>query len=237
MDLTDRIHTDIHTGKNTNSKITGEELVQMIKRNNDISSDCLIIYTDGSKIPASPSVGSAFYVIEEEMGYYMSMNKVCSNYTAEACAIAKTLQWLNQDILRRDVMIFTDSKSCVEAVQNNNISMKPNQYIIEIRKRYQQLARRLAETNNKAIIAWIPAHSGIYGNEVVDGLAKEATVEESTSDLSIPIKDIAKVLKLELYKDTQNETEHQATVKGKRYFENFYRKEETYPWFQGINED
>lgn len=87
----------------------------------------------------------------------MSMNKVCSNYTAEAYAIAKTLQWLNQDILRRDVMILTDSKSCVEAVQNNNISMKPNQYIIEIRKRYQQLARRLAETNNKAIIAWIPA--------------------------------------------------------------------------------
>ena len=39
-----------------------------------------------------------------------------------------------------------------------------------------EVASRLIESGNEVLILWVPAHAGIQGSEVADGMAKEAAV-------------------------------------------------------------
>lgn len=47
------------------------------------------------------------------------------------------------------------------------------------------------------ILAWIPAHIGIAGNEIVDQLAKQGTEEEWTRELKITYGDLKEEYKKE----------------------------------------
>lgn len=87
----------------------------------------------------------------------------------------------------------------------------------------------------KIVLAWIPAHQDIIGNEEVDKLAKEATREEWDKQLKIPYNDYRKEFKETSYKDIVSEIKSQAAVKGQFYFQHFFKEEERYPWFQGLN--
>lgn len=98
-------------------------------------------------------------------------------FIAEAFIIKTTLQLIEIQAIRRerDIIILTDSKSSLEAIYNNHISVYKNRYITEIRKRHFNLIDR---RNRRIIYIWIPAHVGIRGNEMANQLAKEATEEE-----------------------------------------------------------
>lgn len=87
----------------------------------------------------------------------------------------------------------------------------------------------------KIVLAWIPAHQDIIGNEEVDKLAKEATREEWDKQLKISCNDYRKEFTETSYKDTVSEIKSQAAVKGQFYFQHFFKEEERYPWFQGLN--
>lgn len=50
-----------------------------------------IVFTDESKTTERKAVGAGM-VQEEEEGHYISMDKRCTIFTGEACAIAKAMQ-------------------------------------------------------------------------------------------------------------------------------------------------
>ena len=63
-------------------------------------------------------------------------------------------------------IVYTDSFPAVESLRGKNFRTKNV-------KRFYNLLKKLPP-QDKVVIAWIPSHVGISGNERVDGLAKAA---------------------------------------------------------------
>lgn len=93
-----------------------------------------------------------------------------------------------------NILILTDSMSTIKNIRNNDISTYKNMYVMEARKRIYEIEK---EDNRKVILALIPAHIGIAGNEIVDQLAKQGTEEEWTRELKITYGDLKEEYKKE----------------------------------------
>lgn len=72
--------------------INDEEMLEKIREEYDLDKEeTTIVFTDGSKTKDGRAVGVAM-VQEGEEGHYISMDKRCTIFTAEACAIVKAIQ-------------------------------------------------------------------------------------------------------------------------------------------------
>ncbi|CAC5406125.1 unnamed protein product [Mytilus coruscus] len=150
------------TSSNIKNSISKKENPHIIKTK-------ALIYTDGSKDPASGKTGYAFLIPSRLVASYKRTSDNLSVYTTEMTAIYHSLMWLfsNQQPGQK-VVILTDSYSAIQSIQNN-VSSRP-----DILEPIQILACRLKQKNIEVTIEWIPAHFGILGNEQVDKLAKLA---------------------------------------------------------------
>ncbi|GFX22755.1 hypothetical protein TNCV_4838921 [Trichonephila clavipes] len=72
---------------------------------------------------------------------------------------------LSQPSRRQGLVIFSDSKSAIEAIRNGETNISCD--IIT-------LLEQLHHKRKSCILQWIPAHVNIEGNECADSLAKEA---------------------------------------------------------------
>ena len=77
--------------------------------------------------------------------------------------------------------IFSDSLSSLVAIQEGNQNC---QYIQEILESYQYLTN----FGKTVILAWVPSHVGIKGNQMADTLTKEAT-KKMITNLQLPFTD------------------------------------------------
>ncbi|KAK9296915.1 hypothetical protein QLX08_009224 [Tetragonisca angustula] len=80
--------------------------------------------------------------------------KAASIFTAKACAILEAFHHIQSNNIQSPI-IFTDSMSVIRPIENINSKTKHN-------------------INKDIIIAWVPSHQGIKGEEA-DIAAKEAT--------------------------------------------------------------
>lgn len=88
-----------------------------------------------------------------------------SNFEAEAMALIKALEYINQLPGNECIQINTASLSCIKAVGNpNNV----NPFIQNIK------ILTTASQKHDIHIIHVKAHSGIVGNELEDELAKRA---------------------------------------------------------------
>lgn len=78
-------------------------------------------------------------------------------------------------------IIFTDSLSCLYALQGNNFD---NPDVLKILERCHELIY-----NGKNVFAWCPSHVGVKGNEQADKLAKDA-LDHNISEAQIPYTDL-----------------------------------------------
>ncbi|KMQ85160.1 pol-like protein [Lasius niger] len=102
---------------------------------------------------------------------------------------------LTKNIL--EASIFTDSRSLVEAI-SSSFFKNHNILVVKIKDNL-----RIAKTHNvNIVIAWIPSHMGILGNEAADHLAKRAIRFGNMLYEPIPHSDFYSVPRLKLHEDS-----------------------------------
>lgn len=150
------------------------------------------IYTDGSI--NLDGVGCAFIIVNydnfEEAIDMIRLSDNSSVYQAELMAISMSINELSRSNLNgKSIYILTDSLSSIYSINNCN-----RQYLLssQIRNKINNLQDKF---NCKFHLSWIPSHSGIYFNELVDQLAKLSTGREEVdielkSSLSSTIRKI-----------------------------------------------
>ena len=79
-------------------------------------------------------------------------------------------------------IIFADSLSSLQAVDSNNCD---HPFIQDILKLFNDCC----SGNKKVVLAWVPSHVGIKGNEKADELAKQALIF-NVLDLKISYTDL-----------------------------------------------
>lgn len=128
------------------------------------------IFTDGSKL--NDNVGFGFIVYKKGVEVYDYSNRIndyCSVFDAEACAVLKVLNYINNSKLTGYINVCTDSRSVLMSLN----SLKTGSYLIDcIRDEYESC---VAEVK----FVWVKAHIGVLGNERADSLAKDATARNT----------------------------------------------------------
>lgn len=128
-----------------------------------------------------------------------------------------------------NVNIYSDSLSALQSLSIPQMSVKVNDYILQIKKKIAEFYKNnIHDTCLK--FTWMPAHKGIKGNEIADELlAKEATKKENTQQL-VPFSDMKPLFKRIAIHASRNVIKQQGESKGKLYFKSFY-KNSVHPWF------
>ncbi|XP_044597474.1 uncharacterized protein LOC123274040 [Cotesia glomerata] len=98
---------------------------------------------------------------------------------------------------QRKFVIFSDSRSVLEALASNKYLGKKSYIILCIR----DLILKLQEEGKEVRLHWIPVHVGISGNEWADQVAKRAAVTGKDSNLELPANDFKKRWKMKLKED------------------------------------
>jgi len=150
------------------------------------------IFTYGSK--SEDGVGARVAIfIQSKLAHQSryTLHNRCSNNEAEQLAIIKALEIIGKlyinDTIPRSATVNTDSRTTLQSFQNTN---NHNYLIEEIRKSAIELEKR----NWTITFTWIKAHVGIYGNELADKLAKEATRKDNILH-RIPKNEVAQQLR------------------------------------------
>ena len=137
-------------------------------------------FTDGSAFKATTFAGfGVFLRIPGRPDQCLSepCGNVCSNYSAEIKGMITavkhvTILFEKGEVPPKDLVVFTDSLSALEALE---AKMDKNNDIQLLAKCIDTLHKKFS-TNIK--LQWIPGHSGVYGNEKADKLAKEGAGKE-----------------------------------------------------------
>ena len=119
------------------------------------------VYTDGSKADNYVSSSAVFPVDS----FKVNLHEHTSIFTAEAVALKLAVQHIQREAIRKSV-IYSDSLSCLQALQNKNMDNPILREIIHI-------LSYLGEVGSQVEFCWIPGHTGIKGNEKADKIAKE----------------------------------------------------------------
>ena len=134
------------------------------------------IYTDGSK---SDKYVSASVVSSADI-YKVNLPDHSTIFTAEAVALKLAVQHIQRQVIPKSV-IFSDSLSCLQALQGKNLNHPVICEILEI-------LTYLSKVNTEVVFCWIPGHVGIKGNEKADKIAKQI-IDIPTYDIKIPFSD------------------------------------------------
>ena len=135
------------------------------------------IYTDGSKDGNKVGAG----IIVEAETQKIGLNGSATVFTAELTALKKALELIAHNQSSHFV-VFTDSLSALEAIQSRDFN---HPIVVDICVDYFNLLT----INKHVVLAWVPSHMGIPGNEKADRAAK-AALSEPVSVQNIPFKDL-----------------------------------------------
>ena len=161
------------------------------------------VYTDGSALEGTTSAGCGAYLKipgRAEIDISEACGKTCSNYDAEIQGLIYAVENIHQHFVSdqgepNDVIIFTDSLSTLQALQNleteNDLGIE--HLAVTIDKLLTSYAIQLT-------LQWIPGHCDLQGNERADRLAKEGARKEQPDNPS-SYKTVRRILK----SNTRNE--------------------------------
>jgi len=129
-------------------------------------SDLSVVYTNG--FPSTGKTGAKVYI--ESLGHTESvpLGIYTSIFQAEVYAVIHGAQILEQfGVNNKQISICSDSQAALKALSNPKIT---SPLVWDCIVALQQLS-----SHNAIKLFWVPGHSGIYGNEQADQLAKAAS--------------------------------------------------------------
>ncbi|GFT98309.1 probable RNA-directed DNA polymerase from transposon BS [Trichonephila clavipes] len=153
----------------------GLETIEILSQDN-----FAIAYTDGSSDRSLSNGGAGIILLLPDGNNYkhkINTGIIASNFTSELMAIREALILYQQDPHVIDstegLVIFSDSKSAIEAIRNGETSISCDIIILQ---------EQLHSKRKSCILQWIPAHVNMEGIECADSLAKKL----ETSIISAP---------------------------------------------------
>ena len=161
--------------KNYNITFPNQEEIQKYRTsiNSNIiqpSSGAIACFTDGSK--TCEGTGGGFITLfknthnDETIRYAFKLPNYCSVFQAELTALTEGAKSL-LNYKNTDITFWTDSLSSLQALSSKLINSNT---VASCHKTLEELA-----TSNTVHVKWIAAHSGHWGNEQADTLAKQGT--------------------------------------------------------------
>ena len=135
-------------------------------------------YTDGSAFKTTNSAGLGVHIRYPDDSFLnlsLPCGNICSNYEAEILAIKTAIETIHQQFETNeketsDIVVFTDSKSALESLENPHESCQK-----EIKHTARSIHNILDSFNTNIVLQWIPGHNNIPGNEKADKLAKKGS--------------------------------------------------------------
>ncbi|RVE44179.1 hypothetical protein evm_011173 [Chilo suppressalis] len=212
-----------------NLGIENHSLDAQVRLNQIISekwADWLTIYTDASKLSGESHVGSAVWIPKYNIILNFKCPPVCSIFTGEDIAILEALKFAESHKLNK-VVLFSDSKSCLQAIRSNQFKCRfKYQFILKIKTLLLDCHRQ----GLQFVLVWIPSHTGISGNETADACAKQATVSGSLTHNGIYPNDLASIARTNLLLEWSKDWEKTSKTKGLHYA-NVQPDIPCVPWF------
>lgn len=188
-------------------------------------SDWLSIFTDASKISDQGCVGSAVWIPKFSIILNFKCPSFASVFTGESIAVLEALQYVESHKLDKTI-IFSDSKSCLQAILANQFTSKTKfPFILKIKN----ILFKCQSQNIRVILAWIPGHCGIHGNEVADNCAKEAINSGILHDV-VYTSDLIPLARKRLFCIWDEQWKHSRTLKG-RHYADIQNSIPPVPWF------
>lgn len=130
-------------------------------------------YTDASKLSEEGCVGLSMFYQNSRTILQYKCPPYSSVFTGECAAVLEACLYIECHNMKKAV-IFTDSRSCLEALDQDPFCSKINScLILDIRN----VLYKCRIKGQQVVLCWIPSHVGITGNEFADLWAKKAILE------------------------------------------------------------
>ncbi|CCF40032.1 zinc knuckle [Colletotrichum higginsianum] len=145
-----------------------------IEQREDENTEAIHIYTDGSGINGYIGAAAVCITTYQTRNSYMGSDAISTVYAGELQGIILALEIAEEDRQRGNnrskVLIYTDNQAAIRS--SARPKGKSGSYLLQT---IAVKTQKLQEQGLKTEIRWVPAHTGIQGNEDADKAAKEAT--------------------------------------------------------------
>jgi ribonuclease HI len=186
----------------------------------------LPVFTDSSKMDPAKCVGAAVWIPKYNIVLSLKCPAQSSIFTGESVAILEAVSYLESHHITKAI-IFTDSRSCLQALASNQFkAQNKSPLILGIKDKLHK-----CETQGLDIVlGWIPSHCGISGNECADTWAKQAIETGTQLHNKVYSSDLLTCAQTSLSESWQNMWDASRQHTGRYYggIEPFIRCK---PWF------
>lgn len=187
------------------------------------------IYTDGSKTKTRTSF--AFYDAVSNNGKVFECSNYFSIFSAEVLALIYALLYIKSNCYNcKKFIILSDSMSALQSLSSKKISANFNYLVYLLRTHVFDL---LYKCNTIVEFCWVPGHSGIWGNELVDSLTK-LTENAEFCNFGVPYTDLHSSLKSTMFLRWSISLNNSRNYKGK-WLTDIQSVPSTTAWFEKSN--